>query len=69
MSALSDRTNAVPDPGTDEALAAGCTCPVIDNRYGRGYLGQAGVFVYTCGCPVHAPTILRALEASRGGER
>lgn len=42
-----------PAPGTDEALAEGCTCPVIDNGYGRGYRGQPGVFVFNGGCPVH----------------
>ena len=27
------------NPGSDEAIAAGCTCPVIDNGHGRGYMG------------------------------
>lgn len=31
----------VPAPGADDALAAGCTCPVLLNRYGEG-LGQIG---------------------------
>lgn len=42
-----------PNPGTDEAIALGCKCPVIDNCYGRGYRGQPGVFAYTVSCPVH----------------
>jgi hypothetical protein len=42
-----------PAPGTDEALAEGCTCPVIDNSYGRGYRGQPGIFVYSAACPIH----------------
>jgi hypothetical protein len=25
-----------PNPGTKEAIEAGCTCPVLDNNYGRG---------------------------------
>lgn len=25
-----------PNPGSEEAIAAGCNCPVIDNHYGRG---------------------------------
>ena len=25
-----------PNPGTKEAIEAGCTCPVIDNNYGKG---------------------------------
>lgn len=45
----------IPDPGTDEALQQGCTCPVYDNNHGRGYMGQEGIFVYSMGCPVHSP--------------
>jgi len=52
-----ETTNAVPPPGSDEAIALSCTCPVIDNGHGRGYYGQPGVYVYTVGCPVHAPSI------------
>lgn len=26
-------------PGSDAAVAAGCTCPRMDNAFGRGYLG------------------------------
>ena len=42
-----------PDPGTKEAIEMGCTCPVMDNEYGRGYMGQEGVFVHSSACPVH----------------
>lgn len=38
----------------------GCQCPVVDNGYGRGWVGGvkdnetgATIFVYTVGCPVH----------------
>ena len=47
------------NPGSDEAIAAGCTCPVIDNDYGRGCMGgvkdEQGrtVFVIRMDCPVH----------------
>jgi hypothetical protein len=41
----------VPKPGSDEALALGCICPVVDNDYGRG----RGPFWITDGCPVHDP--------------
>ena len=46
-------------PGSDEAIAAGCTCPVIDNGYGRGCMGgvkdEQGrtVFVISGDCPLH----------------
>ena len=42
-----------PNPGSDEAIALGCTCPVLDNGHGHGYWGQPGIFVYTRGCPLH----------------
>lgn len=29
----------VPNPGSDEALALGCICPVLDNAHGRGAYG------------------------------
>ena len=44
----------IPNPGSDEAISAGCTCPVYDNARGRGYMCIAGVFVYQEGCPVHS---------------
>ena len=31
------------NPGSDDAIAAGCTCPVMDNGRGRGYLGGVQV--------------------------
>jgi len=40
-----------PAPGSDAALALGCTCPVLDNGHGRGYAG--GGYVMTVGCPLH----------------
>ena len=47
------------NPGSDEAIAAGCTCPVIDNGYGRGCMDgvkdEQGrtVFVIRLDCPLH----------------
>jgi hypothetical protein len=42
-----------PNPGSVEACEQGCICPVLDNGYGEGYMGQEGVFVTTLGCPLH----------------
>lgn len=42
-------------PGSNEAIDAGCTCPVLDNSHGKGYLGQKDVYVMTEGCPLHWP--------------
>jgi hypothetical protein len=47
----------IPNPGTGDAVRIGCTCPVIDNHHGAGYRGQAGLFVYMAGCPVHLPLV------------
>lgn len=44
-----------PNPGSRAAIELGCTCPMMDNHYGRGYHGIAGEFVYTFGCPIHCP--------------
>lgn len=43
-----------PNPGSPEAVARGCTCPVIDNHHGRGVPASDGPwFWHTVGCPVH----------------
>jgi hypothetical protein len=43
-------------PGSDAAIAAGCTCPVLDNAHGRGH-GELPdgrtVYVYSMDCPLH----------------
>lgn len=49
----------VPNPGSPEAIAAGCFCPVFDNAHGKGCgvdpdTGEPGYW-YTYGCPIHAP--------------
>lgn len=48
---------ALPNPGSREAAAAGCTCPVIDNHHGKGFPAPWGgpekLFVFAAGCPVH----------------
>ena len=55
------------NPGSDEAIEAGCTCPVIDNVHGRGCMGgvkdEQGrtVFVIRLDCPLHG-------AAARGDE-
>jgi hypothetical protein len=45
-----------PNPGTKEAIDAGCTCPVLDNYHGRGIpMDGEIVFWYTEGCTIHFP--------------
>ena len=44
----------IPNPGSDAAIAKGCTCPVLDNCHGAGYLvGIKDVYVVTQNCPIH----------------
>lgn len=56
------------NPGSDEAIAAGCTCPVIDNGYGRGCMGGVKddqgrtVFVIFSDCPLHGEEAEEYLE-------
>lgn len=45
--------NEVPNPGTKKAIEKGCTCPIMDNSYGKGYYGQGGIFITNVGCKVH----------------
>lgn len=58
-----DSMGRTPNPGSKQAIALGCTCPVIDNGHGRGYLGQPDVFVVTEGCPLHGTDLARFRRA------
>lgn len=43
-----------PNPGSDEAIEAGCRCPVLDNRCGQGaYWGGFPSFWINDKCPIH----------------
>ena len=46
-------SNNIPNPGSDEAIAIGCNCPVLDNNHGDPELGRIRGFVYRSDCPVH----------------
>lgn len=59
------------NPGSDEAIAAGCRCPRMDNGHGRGYMGgvkdEQGrtVFVITLDCPLHGKNAEEDLHEDR----
>lgn len=58
---MSDTTK--PKPGSDEAILAGCECPVLENNFGRGRGGFGRmVFTYIPGCPVHFDESVRLRE-------
>jgi hypothetical protein len=47
-----------PNPGSDEAIADGCTCPIIDNAHGAGFPlranGEPSIgFYMNADCPLH----------------
>lgn len=44
-----------PNPGSDDAVAKGCTCPVLDNGRGRGAYQIDGKWVFwtNAQCPLH----------------
>lgn len=58
---MSEATEAPkPNPGSKEAIKAGCICPVLDNAQGKGTLAWGGMtespnFWITAGCPLHYP--------------
>ena len=45
--------NDKPSPGSAEAQANGCRCPVMDNCRGRGANETAGQFWINGACPLH----------------
>jgi hypothetical protein len=45
-----------PPPGSTEAQAQGCTCPVADNKFGKGQPsenGDSANYWVRTDCPVH----------------
>jgi len=52
-----------PAPGSPDALAKGCTCPVLDNGHGRGYMGRPGIYVMNGDCPLHGAKRSKSDEA------
>lgn len=44
-----------PNPGSHEAVNAGCTCPILDNAHGKGRYcdGEKHGWWITEGCPLH----------------
>ena len=48
----------VPSPGSEEAVKKGCSCPVIDNHYGKGIPFPKGIeFIVHYDCPLHGVSI------------
>jgi len=47
-------SDKAPPPGSNAAIARGCTCPVLDNGRGKGYMGVSGIYVFSASCPIHS---------------
>jgi len=47
-------SEAIPNPGSDEARSAGCICAVLDNNHGKWSPWPPDGWWITVGCPVHA---------------
>ncbi len=46
----------IPNPGSIKAVNQGCTCPMMDNRCGKGAINfPEGDFRISQGCPLHDP--------------
>lgn len=51
-------------PGTQEAIDAGCLCPIMDNGHGRGYRygpDRVPQYVYVENCPHHGHVVKAAI--------
>ena len=43
-----------PTPGSKAAVALGCTCPILDNCHGEGFMMRGErVFWHNGTCPIH----------------
>jgi len=51
-------TRVIPNPGSDEAIRQGCSCPVMDNCHGWGTLMYGeGTFWFDPKCPLHCKPV------------
>jgi hypothetical protein len=56
-------TTHLPLPGTPEARAQGCLCPVAEDPAHR----EDGLVIYFGNCPVHAPVVDRLVQKRVAG--
>lgn len=52
-----EKKEKIPNPGSTEAYEQGCACPIMDNNYGKGYMGMKDTFVYSTTCPLHGESL------------
>ena len=62
-----------PNPGSPEATQQGCTCPVLDNAHGAGWLCSTswlrsnGLFMVRADCPLHGTEARAKRENQHAG--
>lgn len=52
-----------PNPGSNEAIKLGCTCPVLDNGHGKGAWDSKSFWISE-DCPLHATNSEKIEEAN-----
>jgi hypothetical protein len=61
-----------PPPGSDEAVASGCRCAVLDNGHGKGsgYTDAGGAPLYwiSADCPLHGSTLEGTVQVTGRGQ-
>lgn len=50
---MEEKTTKPPSPGSPEAVALGCKCPVLDNARGAGIMGLGQMYLMRADCPLH----------------
>lgn len=54
----------IPNPGSDEAIKQGCTCPVLDNNHGKGF--SKNMFYMSMDCPLHGIKLDKSNNSNKG---
>lgn len=54
------------NPGSDEAIARGCKCAVLDNAHGKGLRGDPRYFSIMEDCPLHGLKLKESLSWNKG---
>lgn len=49
------------NPGSPQAVECGCTCSIIDNNRGNGYMNIPGLFLLDKDCPVHGYKMMETI--------
>lgn len=67
--------SSIPTPGSRDAGSMGCTCPIIDNGHGHGYMGGLKdkdgnvMFVTQADCPLHGqPELMHGITEDDNSE-